>query len=79
LFSNNLSLLSFLNIRDQVSHPYKATDKIVNLRILIFTFLDSRREDELFHTTQCIINSKRNISSFRNDKLICTKPFRLYG
>jgi hypothetical protein len=28
LFSNTLSLSSFLNVRDQVSHPYKATGKI---------------------------------------------------
>jgi hypothetical protein len=35
-------------VRDQVSHPYKTTRKIIVLYILIFTFLDCRREDKRF-------------------------------
>jgi hypothetical protein len=35
LFSNTLSLCSFLNVSDQVSHPYKITDKIVALYVLV--------------------------------------------
>ena len=31
LLSNTLSLRSFLNVRDQVSHPYKTTGKIIVL------------------------------------------------
>jgi hypothetical protein len=38
LFSNTLSLRSSLNVRDQVSHPYKATGKIIVLYNSIFTF-----------------------------------------
>jgi hypothetical protein len=45
LFSNTLSLCSSLNVRDQVSHPYKTTGTIIVLRILTFMFLDSRQED----------------------------------
>jgi hypothetical protein len=45
LFSNTRSLYSSLNVRDQVSQPYKAGGTVVVLYILIFTFLDSRRED----------------------------------
>jgi hypothetical protein len=43
LFSNTLSLCSSLNVRDQVSHICKTTDKIIILQILIFLSLDSRR------------------------------------
>jgi hypothetical protein len=32
-------------VRDQVSHPYKTTSKIIVLYILIFVFLDSKLED----------------------------------
>jgi len=35
LFSNTLSLHSSLNVKDQVSHPYKTTGKIIVLYILI--------------------------------------------
>jgi hypothetical protein len=48
LFSNTLSLCSSLNVRDQVSHPYRRTGKIIVLCILIFTLLHSRREDKRF-------------------------------
>jgi hypothetical protein len=33
LFSNTLSLCSFLNVRNQVSHPYRTTGKILDSRI----------------------------------------------
>ena len=36
IFSNTLSLRSSLSVSDQVSHPYKATDKIMVVCILIF-------------------------------------------
>jgi hypothetical protein len=38
LFSNTLSQCSSLDVRHQVSHPYKTKDKIIVLYILIFRF-----------------------------------------
>jgi hypothetical protein len=37
LFSNTLNLCSFLNVRDQVSHPYKTTGKIIVLQLCKIT------------------------------------------
>jgi hypothetical protein len=50
LFSNTLSLCSSLNVRDQVSHPYRTKGKLVVLYILIFMFFYSRHEDRRFWT-----------------------------
>jgi len=50
LFSNNLSLHSSLIVSDQVLRPYKTTDKIIVLYILIFQFLGSKLEVKRFCT-----------------------------
>jgi hypothetical protein len=50
LFLNTFSLCSFLNVRDQVSHPYRTIGKIIGLYIPIFMCLDSSREDKRFLT-----------------------------
>jgi hypothetical protein len=50
LFSNTLSLRPSLNVRDQVSTPYKTTGKIRVLYILNFIFLDSKLGDKRFCT-----------------------------
>ena len=50
LFSYTQSLHSSLNVTDQVSHPYKTTDKVIVLYILIFIFLDTKLEDTRFCT-----------------------------
>jgi hypothetical protein len=39
-----------LNVRDQVSHPYRTIHKIIVLYNLIFTFFDRRRENTTLWT-----------------------------
>jgi hypothetical protein len=39
LFSHTFSLCSSLNVRNQFSHPYRTTHKIIVLHILTFMFL----------------------------------------
>jgi hypothetical protein len=43
-------------VRDQVSHPYRTTSKIIVLYTLIFGFLDSNLEDK----RQALIASEQN-------------------
>jgi hypothetical protein len=47
---NTLRLCSSLSVRDQLSHPYKTTDKVIVLYTLIFVLLDSKLEDKRFST-----------------------------
>jgi len=42
LFSKGLSLLSSLNVRDQVSYLHKTTEEVIFLYILIFILFDSK-------------------------------------
>jgi hypothetical protein len=44
LFSNTPILCSSLNVRNQVSRPYKTGGIIIDLYILTFTFWDSRQK-----------------------------------
>ena len=46
LFLNTVSLRSSLNASDQVSHPYKTTDKTTVLYTSMFKFLNSKLEDK---------------------------------
>ena len=46
LFSDTLSLRSSLNVSDKISHPYKTTDKIIILYVLILKFFNSKLEDQ---------------------------------
>jgi len=58
LFLNTLSLYSYVNVRDQVLHPYQTTGKITVLFILISVFLDSKVADERFCTeSNCITDT----------------------
>jgi hypothetical protein len=45
-----LNLCYSFNVGDQISHPYRTSGKSKILYIIVFTFLDSRREDYKFWT-----------------------------
>jgi hypothetical protein len=62
LFSNTHSLCS-PKIGDKIWHLYKTTGKIIVLYILIFTFFDSRREDNTLYTVHYTLyrRSTRNV------------------
>jgi fucose permease len=70
LFSNSLSLCSFLNVTDQVSHPYKTIGKIIVLYIIIFTFLeaDARKKgsglNSSKHYPSSVSSLFRSVSNF---------------
>jgi hypothetical protein len=64
LFSNTLSLCSSLNVRHQVSHPYRTTGKTIILNILIFMLLDNRQEDKRHLLVN--INMNRQCLCFRH-------------
>jgi hypothetical protein len=48
LFSKILNPYSSISMRNQVSHPYEETGKIIILYILIFRFSERRWEDKRF-------------------------------
>jgi hypothetical protein len=50
LISNTLSLCSSLLVRDEVSHPFKTTCRVIVLCILIFTFFVSKLDGRCFWT-----------------------------
>jgi hypothetical protein len=64
LFSNTLSLCSSLNVRDQVSHPYRTTCKIIVFYSLIFTFF--RQQTEWQNILYWMVGSTTRIQSSLN-------------
>jgi len=47
LFSNTLSLYSFIIVPEQVAHPRVTTNKVIILHILIFMLVDNKVTDKV--------------------------------
>jgi len=60
LLPNTLRLCDSLSLRDQVSHPYKTTSKIVVLFTRILIFLLTRRKKFLCRMVQSMIEFRHN-------------------
>ena len=67
------SVSSSLNMKDQVSHPYKGTGKINVMYILILKFLDNKLKDKIFRTEwqQAFPDFNLLLNFFANAILIC--------
>jgi len=74
LLTNTLSQYPSLHRTDQVSCTNKTTNKIIVLYILIFTLLDSKREDKT--------NGKQLLSLYlpqqRHYVTLCNIPYECY-
>ena len=57
LLSNTLILHSSLNVRDQVSHPYRTIGKVIFLYILIYKVLNSKLIHLSIYTLLCTADS----------------------
>jgi hypothetical protein len=73
LFSNTHSPCSSLNIRDQVSHSYRTTGKVIVLNILIFYVFrqQTRRQKVLDWMVTCITRIQSPLNFLTNQIFSC--------
>jgi hypothetical protein len=72
LFSRTLNLCSYLNVKDQISPPYRR-GKIILLFINIVIFVDNRREAELCGSKYSLNLAVSNNYSYRRVNLLLTR------
>jgi hypothetical protein len=70
LFSNTLSLRQSLNVSDQASHPYTATDKIILLCILIVILSVANWKTNFFYRMMASILWLQSALNFFPDKIL---------
>jgi hypothetical protein len=76
--SNTLCLCSSLNARDQVSHPYKTTGKIVFFFVWNFIFYIRRRDKRFWTAMNCIPRIQHDLYFLANEILICYRRSQIF-
>jgi hypothetical protein len=77
LFSNTVSLRSLLHVSDQVSHPYRTTDKIIFLLLLLYTIFLYKITDDPNLTLTSYVAVTNVTTCYHNVMFFCSSELCL--